>query len=133
MMLRLNYSTRRAISTLLGRFSFFLTLSKIYLQIDHRQHFCASCMFFTPNPYFDMTYPHRMDLWWPFAIMPYGEDWKLRRRTFVQHFPPSDAHIHQPKETHFIRTRFLPQLVKSPDQFMDHVRQLVIQSFMVGP
>lgn len=66
-----------------------------------------------------------MDLSWIFVIMPYGEQWKERRRTFVQHFPPSNPHIHQPKELQLIRTRLLPQLLKSPERFMEHIRQYV--------
>jgi hypothetical protein len=64
-----------------------------------------------------------MDLWWLFAIMPYGEEWRERRRIFAQHFPPSNHSIHEPKEMQYIRTRLLPQLVKSPEHFMDHIRQ----------
>ncbi|KAF5349115.1 hypothetical protein D9756_009456 [Leucocoprinus leucothites] len=66
-----------------------------------------------------------MDLWWLFAIMPYGEEWRERRRTFVQHFPLSNPSIHQPKEIEFIRTRLLPQLVRSPEDFMDHIRHVI--------
>ncbi|KXN92808.1 O-methylsterigmatocystin oxidoreductase [Leucoagaricus sp. SymC.cos] len=76
-----------------------------------------------------------MDLWWLFAIMPYGEEWKERRRSCVQHFPASNLSLHQPKEVHFIRTRLLPQLVESPGGFMEHVRHViggVLISFTYG-
>ncbi|KAJ3563625.1 hypothetical protein NP233_g8820 [Leucocoprinus birnbaumii] len=66
-----------------------------------------------------------MDLWWLFAIMPYSEAWKERRRTFVQHFPMSNPSIHQPKEIEFIHSRLLPQLLKSPEGFMDHIRHVI--------
>ncbi|KAF9446023.1 cytochrome P450 [Macrolepiota fuliginosa MF-IS2] len=60
-----------------------------------------------------------------FAVMPYGEEWRECRRTFVQHFPPSNRHIHQPKELQLIRTRLLPQLLQSPDKFMGHIRHVI--------
>jgi len=65
-----------------------------------------------------------MDLGWLFAMMPYGLEWKEHRKTFAQYFPMSRTDIHQPKEIQFIRLRLLPQLVKSPNQFMEHIRQL---------
>ncbi|KAJ3555210.1 hypothetical protein NP233_g12259 [Leucocoprinus birnbaumii] len=71
------------------------------------------------------VYSSRMDLWWLFAIMPYGEAWKERRRTFVQHFPMSNPSIHQPKEIEFIHSRLLPQLLKSPEGFMGHIRHVI--------
>jgi len=67
---------------------------------------------------------HRMDLGWLFAMMPYGPEWKEHRQTFVHYFPMSNTDIHQPREIQLIRLRLLPQLVKSPKQFMEHIRQL---------
>jgi len=75
----------------------------------------------------------RMDLRWLFAMMPYGEEWKERRRRFVHHFPMSNTNIHQPKEIQLIRMRLLPQLVKSPERFMEHIRQLDLINSSYSP
>jgi len=66
-----------------------------------------------------------MDLGWVFAIMPYGDEWNKRRRTFVQHFSVPNPNTYQLKWTQAIHMRLLPQLLKSPQQFMEHVRQSV--------
>ncbi|XP_006463801.1 hypothetical protein AGABI2DRAFT_208721 [Agaricus bisporus var. bisporus H97] len=67
-------------------------------------------------------YSCRMGMSCIFAVMPYGDEWKDHRRTFVQYFPQSNPAIHQPKEVQLVRTQLLPHLLDSPEKFMGHIR-----------
>ncbi|KAF5341790.1 hypothetical protein D9611_001158 [Ephemerocybe angulata] len=50
-----------------------------------------------------------------FAMLPYDEKWKERRRMFVQHFRPADTSIIRPQEEEFAG-RFLVELNRTPNQ-----------------
>ncbi|RXW22197.1 hypothetical protein EST38_g3663 [Candolleomyces aberdarensis] len=56
-----------------------------------------------------------------FAMLPYGERWKERRRMFVQHFRPADTSIIRPQEHEFVG-RFLVELSRTPDRLFEVIR-----------
>ncbi|TFK33693.1 cytochrome P450, partial [Crucibulum laeve] len=59
-----------------------------------------------------------------FALMPYNEEWKARRRIFQKHFYPSNSAIHQPRETEYVH-QLLFKLLEDPDHFLEHIRHMV--------
>lgn len=61
---------------------------------------------------------------YPFAMLPYDERWKERRRLFVQHFRPSDMSIIYPQAREFAQ-RFLVELSQAPEHFHDIARGYV--------
>lgn len=60
-----------------------------------------------------------------FATMPYGIDWRRRRRLFQRFFPTSRADAYQPQQRTQVR-HLLAQLCDSRQDFMQTLRQYVI-------
>ena len=64
----------------------------------------------------------RMDFTWNMAFHRYGSQWRNHRRAFHDYFHPNV--IHKYHSTQIVTTRaFLRRLLKSPDDFMLHIRQ----------
>ncbi|KAJ2919895.1 hypothetical protein MD484_g610, partial [Candolleomyces efflorescens] len=66
-------------------------------------------------------YSSRMGWDYLFAMLPYGEEWRERRRMFVQHFRPADTSIIRPRQHEFVG-RLLVELSRKPDQFFEVLR-----------
>ncbi|KAF5353962.1 hypothetical protein D9756_007033 [Leucocoprinus leucothites] len=58
---------------------------------------------------------------WSFALMPYGTVWRRYRRAFHDHFHPNVVHKYHDVYVGTARA-FLRRLLKTPDDFMLHVR-----------
>ncbi|KAJ3516368.1 hypothetical protein NLJ89_g1159 [Agrocybe chaxingu] len=61
---------------------------------------------------------------WDFAHMPYSDFWRRHRRAFHQFFQPRNLASLYPVQMQTTLT-LLEQLSKTPDQFVDHIRQYV--------
>ncbi|KAF9449657.1 cytochrome P450 [Macrolepiota fuliginosa MF-IS2] len=60
------------------------------------------------------------------AVMPYGDAWRARRRMFQRHFPPSDpSRITISRSEEFVRKYLLPNILNSPKDFHQHIRNAV--------
>ncbi|TFK33689.1 cytochrome P450 [Crucibulum laeve] len=59
-----------------------------------------------------------------FALMPYNDAWKARRRIFQKHFYPSNTDIYQPLETEYVH-QLLFKLLEDPKPFLEHIRHMV--------
>jgi hypothetical protein len=57
-------------------------------------------------------------------MLPYGDVWRARRRTFTKHFNSSNHSLNQPREIKYVR-RLLVQLLQNPSDFLQHVRTYV--------
>ena len=66
----------------------------------------------------------RMDFTWNMAFRQYGSQWRNHRRAFHDYFHPNIVHKYHSAQITTIRT-FLRCLLKSPDDFMHHIRQWV--------
>jgi hypothetical protein len=55
--------------------------------------------------------------------MPYGDEWRIHRRMFQQHFAEKHLARVQERSLEFIRKGFLTLLLTSPDEFHDHIRK----------
>lgn len=69
-----------------------------------------------------------------FGLMPYGDEWRAQRGMFQQYFGPS--HVEQQLEMHermlrFVRKGLLPNLLTSPQDFIEHLRGSVTSSQLV--
>ncbi|KAF5353955.1 hypothetical protein D9756_007034 [Leucocoprinus leucothites] len=62
-----------------------------------------------------------MEWTWNFALMPYGTVWRRHRRVFHDHFHPNIVHKYHDIQVSKTRA-FLRRLLKTPDDFMLHVR-----------
>ncbi|KAF5348469.1 hypothetical protein D9756_009678 [Leucocoprinus leucothites] len=60
-----------------------------------------------------------------FALMPYGDDWRVRRRIFQQHFSERNLPRIQEREVEFVRKGLLPNILTSPNEFHDHIRHCI--------
>ncbi|KAJ3523341.1 hypothetical protein NMY22_g11478 [Coprinellus aureogranulatus] len=60
---------------------------------------------------------------WHFGFAPYGEEWKERRKLFVQAFGPNNAEKYQPSLVKATRT-FLLHVLDDPRNFREHSRLL---------
>ncbi|KAJ3501762.1 hypothetical protein NMY22_g18811 [Coprinellus aureogranulatus] len=58
---------------------------------------------------------------YPFALLPYNDRWKERRRMFVQNFRPTDLSIVLPQAQEFIN-RFLVDLKRNPEELLEVAR-----------
>jgi len=58
---------------------------------------------------------------WSFAAMPYGDDWRERRRLFTKYFHPNNPSANIPQQLEFVH-KMLMQLLNDPDDFL-HVIQ----------
>ena len=66
----------------------------------------------------------RMGCDFAFPFMPYGLEWKKRRKAFQEYFHANELHKYIPsqrRETH----AFLRRLLVTPDEFIDHIHQCV--------
>jgi len=54
---------------------------------------------------------------WAFATMPYGDDWRERRRLFTKYFHPNNPSANVPQQLEFVH-KMLVQLLDDPDDFM---------------
>jgi len=54
---------------------------------------------------------------WAFATMPYGDDWRERRRLFTKYFHPNNLGANIPQQIEFIH-KMLSQLLANPDDFV---------------
>ncbi|PPQ94401.1 hypothetical protein CVT25_002489 [Psilocybe cyanescens] len=61
---------------------------------------------------------------WLMPFMPYGPEWKERRRLFLRHFHPNNDEIHKDQEVRYTR-RLLLCLLQRPEDYMRHVRHSV--------
>ncbi|KAF8965868.1 cytochrome P450 [Flammula alnicola] len=59
------------------------------------------------------------------ALMPYGEAWREARRLMQKHISPSDQAIYQTREVEFVRKFLLPNLLDTPQNFSEHIRNAV--------
>ncbi|KXN85011.1 O-methylsterigmatocystin oxidoreductase [Leucoagaricus sp. SymC.cos] len=60
-----------------------------------------------------------------FGLMPYGDEWRMQRRIFQQGFSEKTLPMLQEKGLEFVRKALLANLLVSPDQLYDHVRNYV--------
>ncbi|KXN85007.1 O-methylsterigmatocystin oxidoreductase [Leucoagaricus sp. SymC.cos] len=60
-----------------------------------------------------------------FGMMPYGDEWRMQRRIFQQGFSEKTLPMLQEKGLEFVRKALLANLLVSPDQLYDHVRNYV--------
>jgi len=60
-----------------------------------------------------------------FGALPYGDEWRNKRRIFQQYFSPKMLHREQNKSLEFIRKALLPNLYQDPEHVYDHVRGFV--------
>ncbi len=56
------------------------------------------------------------------ALVGYGAAWRHSRREFQANFGPADLEAYQPLEQQAVH-RLLRNLLSSPDNFMQHLRQ----------
>jgi len=54
---------------------------------------------------------------WSFAGMPYGDDWRERRRLFTKYFHPNNPSANVPLQCEFIH-KMLVQLLDDPGDFL---------------
>ncbi|KAJ7214442.1 cytochrome P450 [Mycena pura] len=60
---------------------------------------------------------------WHFAFMPYGPEWKERRKVFMQQFQPSQVLLHRPAELKAGHV-LLQRLLESPEKYERHLRHM---------
>ncbi|KXN81295.1 O-methylsterigmatocystin oxidoreductase [Leucoagaricus sp. SymC.cos] len=70
-----------------------------------------------------------MDWTWNMAFQPYGLWWRRLRRTFHDHFHPNIVHKYHHIQINSSRV-FLRRLLKSPDDFMLHIRHAFTETIM---
>lgn len=59
---------------------------------------------------------------WLVAALPYGTEWRERRRAFTKYFHPSDPTVYQHNQIEFVRG-MLSRLVEDPDDFFAILKQ----------
>ncbi|KAF8874938.1 cytochrome P450 [Infundibulicybe gibba] len=64
-----------------------------------------------------------------FSVMPYGSRWRHHRRLFHKHFHMNTVPKHFPAQTRGTK-RFLFRLLKSPQEFRDHIRHTFAATIM---
>jgi len=57
--------------------------------------------------------------------MPYGEEWKERRKLFTRYFHPSNPKVYQLRELEYTH-KIVRRLLDSPEKFMEHLRLWVL-------
>ncbi|KAE9394854.1 cytochrome P450 [Gymnopus androsaceus JB14] len=60
---------------------------------------------------------------WAFAVMPYGPEWKARRKLFTTMFSPNNTDQHEPQELKATRN-FLLRLHEKPEEYVTLVRKM---------
>lgn len=63
--------------------------------------------------------------------MPYGTTWRRHRRAFHEHFHLNAVHNYVPIITQETQA-LLRRLLKTPECFMDHIRQCVMTTLIRG-
>ena len=63
-----------------------------------------------------------MDYTWETAFLRYGLEWRDHRRSLHEHFHPNIVHNYYSAQVSATRA-FLRHLLKSPDDFVLHIRQ----------
>jgi len=58
---------------------------------------------------------------WTFALIPYGQAWRERRRMFAQYFHPANVEGYQENHIAFVRS-MLPGLLDRPHEYLDVIR-----------
>ncbi|KAL0572343.1 hypothetical protein V5O48_009614 [Marasmius crinis-equi] len=58
-----------------------------------------------------------------FIVLPYGNEWKIRRKLFHQEFPHNNAARHEAQELKVNRV-LLKNLVRDPENYRDHIRHM---------
>ncbi|KAE9394855.1 cytochrome P450, partial [Gymnopus androsaceus JB14] len=66
---------------------------------------------------------------WAFVFMPYGPEWKARRKLFTTMFNPNNADQHEPQELKATRN-FLLRLHENPEQYATLVRKMAGSSIL---
>ncbi|KAI0057847.1 cytochrome P450 [Artomyces pyxidatus] len=66
---------------------------------------------------------------WVLAFMPFGSKWRGLRQAFYDHFQPSATLKYRPIEERTAQ-EFLRHLLDSPDDFIQHIKQLVGSAIM---
>jgi len=56
------------------------------------------------------------------VLLPYGTWWRRHRRAFNNYFHPNIVSKYRPIQTREVRI-FLYRLLKTPENFMHHIRQ----------
>ena len=67
---------------------------------------------------------------WAFGTMPYGDEWRERRRLFTKYFHPNNPSANVPQQCEFIH-KMLLQLLDGPDDLLD-ITQRYVASIMTG-
>jgi len=60
---------------------------------------------------------------WLFTSMPYGNEWRMHRKMFLQEFNPSTVTRYHPQEIKYTH-KLLKRLLENPDDFMTHIRHI---------
>lgn len=60
-----------------------------------------------------------------FAFMPYGNEWRVHRRLFTQHFSEKNLPRIQEKSLQFVRKGLLCNFVENPQDFYHHIRNWI--------
>jgi len=60
--------------------------------------------------------------------MPYGNEWRVHRRLFTQHFSEKNLPRIQEKSLQFVRKGLLCNFVENPQDFYHHIRKYVLSS-----
>ncbi|KAF5360644.1 hypothetical protein D9756_005134 [Leucocoprinus leucothites] len=60
-----------------------------------------------------------------FSVMPYGDYWRAHRRMFQQHFAEKYLVRNQERAMEFIRKGLLANLLESPENFDEHIRNCI--------
>ena len=60
-----------------------------------------------------------------YSMVPYGEFWRVRRRTFTKFFQGKDTSAFASNQQQFVR-RMLPALLDHPTQFIEIARKCVL-------
>lgn len=72
---------------------------------------------------------YSMGFAWMLVFLPYGPEWKERRRLFQQYFASKAANTtRKVEETHYTR-RLLLRLLETPENYVDHISQSVDQCY----
>ncbi|TFK28470.1 cytochrome P450 [Coprinopsis marcescibilis] len=70
------------------------------------------------------TFAHSMGWGWALAGLPYGQEWKDKRKLLQKHLHPSDRSMHQPFEHEQVHN-LLKKLLDAPQGFLHHIRHMV--------
>jgi cytochrome P450 len=66
---------------------------------------------------------YSMGFAWMLVFMPYGPEWKERRRLFQQYFASKAANTKGRVEETLYTRRLLLRLLETPENYLDHISQ----------